>query len=692
MLAANTRSPQAKPATLAEKAKDKAPPLKDSAFNPTWAQLAFRIQPKLTVSAPDDPYEREADKVAEQVMRMAEPSVQRRCAVCGQEQDLQRKESSGTPDPTATLPPVVHQALSTPGQPLDPAAREFFEARLGHDFSSVRVHADRQASQAAQGVAAQAFTVGRDIVFGSGHYAPDTERGRHLLAHELTHVAQQGGALSTSDATTVEGLAHAIGALQRRPGNRVIARLLDTDEGSPALSGPDPVAAPALGAAPRGARSYTGAPVIGQPEGTPDEGPYLPPVAGQPVPGIGENPLPPTRPVIGRPVGTPDEYPPVAPQLPPTGRPYEWVPIDPVARNAAEWKTLAPIHSYFDTPTPEYYGTVRSALMAAFGADRDGTAVALQRILTYYRDQIVRATFQGFRIPVHRDLAAALSLAEKVMAQSYPLDSVGGLNIRFNTNNPSVLSDHSYGSAVDINGTTSPNVKDIGLGSRRAELIEAITGVDPSRDVEGRPMTTDPRTFDEMLEEADRLSVASEQLSAAFADEESLVATAYRIAGDRGDPTGGPEQLSPLMFAAAGEEGRWRWEPYPTPAPAKPRTDANRQALATFVFPTDTGESSRIWDESLVTSTVDLLALMARIFRETFTPTRKDPNRRVSPTARSPSDAQLALHGFLSVPPEMVAALSGSDAGNLRWLAMMGGRAGTKDYMHFELRQRPDLY
>jgi hypothetical protein len=350
---------------------------------------------------------------------------------------------------------------------------------------------------------------------------------------------------------------------------------------------------------------------------------------------------------------------------------------------------LAPIHRYFATASLEFYSQVRGALLAAFGGGRDGVAVALQRVLAYYGSQMVTVTFMGFQTPVHRDMAAALSLAEKALDASYPLQSFWGLNIRFNTNNPSVLSDHSYGSAIDVNGTTSPNVKDMGPGSRRAELIKAITGVDPSRDAEGKRISTDPQTFDEMLEEADRLSVASEQLKEAFADEESLVATAFRIATERGLPEGGPEALSPLIFAAAGERGKWRWEPYPEPS-AKPRRDANRQALAAFVFPTDTGESSRLWDESLVTSTVDLLALMARIFRATFDPTRKDPNRRVAPTARSPSDAQLALHGFLSVPPEVVAALSGSDAANLRWLGAMAG--GTKDYMHFELRKRPALY
>ena len=62
---------------------------------------------------------------------------------------------------------------------------------MGHDFGDVRVHTDATASDSARSVNAQAYTVGSDIVFQSGTYAPDTDGGRHVLAHELTHVVQQ---------------------------------------------------------------------------------------------------------------------------------------------------------------------------------------------------------------------------------------------------------------------------------------------------------------------------------------------------------------------------------------------------------------------------------------------------------------------------------------------------------------------
>lgn len=89
------------------------------------------------------------------------------------------------------IPPIVHGVLRSPGQPLDPAARALMEPRFGQDFSRVRVHTDDRAAQSAQAVGALAYTLGQEIVFGSGRYRPDTPAGRRLLAHELAHVTQQ---------------------------------------------------------------------------------------------------------------------------------------------------------------------------------------------------------------------------------------------------------------------------------------------------------------------------------------------------------------------------------------------------------------------------------------------------------------------------------------------------------------------
>jgi hypothetical protein len=90
-----------------------------------------------------------------------------------------------------TVPSSVRQTLDTPGQPLDAPTRAYMEPRFGQDFSGVRVHNSPEAARSARDVNALAYTAGRDIAFGAGQYAPNTGRGRQLLAHELAHVVQQ---------------------------------------------------------------------------------------------------------------------------------------------------------------------------------------------------------------------------------------------------------------------------------------------------------------------------------------------------------------------------------------------------------------------------------------------------------------------------------------------------------------------
>lgn len=156
------------------------------------------IQAKLKVGAVNDPLEHEADRVADQVMRMAvpgvaptsaPPQVSRKCAECEEEEKLQRQEAG--PQPAAgEAPGIVHEVLRSPGQPLDPATRTYFEPRFGHNFSGVRVHTGTLAEQSARAVNANAYTLGHNIVFSAGRFAPGTHEGRRLIAHELTHVAQ----------------------------------------------------------------------------------------------------------------------------------------------------------------------------------------------------------------------------------------------------------------------------------------------------------------------------------------------------------------------------------------------------------------------------------------------------------------------------------------------------------------------
>jgi hypothetical protein len=97
-----------------------------------------------------------------------------------------------TPDFKA--PELVEETVRRPGAGLDRASRAFMEARFGHDFSHVRVHADADAARSASAISARAYTIGDHVVFGPDAYAPDSDAGRRLLAHELTHVVQQGHA------------------------------------------------------------------------------------------------------------------------------------------------------------------------------------------------------------------------------------------------------------------------------------------------------------------------------------------------------------------------------------------------------------------------------------------------------------------------------------------------------------------
>jgi murein DD-endopeptidase MepM/ murein hydrolase activator NlpD len=204
------------------------------------------LQAKLKISPPNDIYEQEADRVAEQVMRMPEPKqslvnnhsslVQRESTFpeceekeaegiqakplveqitplvqrqMDEEEDLQAKpmiqrqeneeeeeqaQLKGAPGGTPEVSPGIESNINSMkggGQPLSESSRSFFESRFGANFSQVRVHTESKAAQTAQAINAKAFTTGKDIVFGSGQYSPGTSSGKRLLAHELTHTIQQ---------------------------------------------------------------------------------------------------------------------------------------------------------------------------------------------------------------------------------------------------------------------------------------------------------------------------------------------------------------------------------------------------------------------------------------------------------------------------------------------------------------------
>jgi hypothetical protein len=183
------------------------------------------IQAKLKIGQPGDKNEQEADRIAEQVMRMPEPQVQRQPEEPENQEDIliqtkligeqitplvqRRIEQEGREGliMTKSSSEKTHQITNDlsvrlnrsrdAGKALPEADKNFMGKRFGIDFSDVRVHTDSEAALLNKELNAQAFTCGRDIYFGAGNYCPTTMSGKILLAHELTHVVQQGGTVRT---------------------------------------------------------------------------------------------------------------------------------------------------------------------------------------------------------------------------------------------------------------------------------------------------------------------------------------------------------------------------------------------------------------------------------------------------------------------------------------------------------------
>ena len=191
-----TQSPHSVNSVRAEHAKSRHVSAWDSSRNQpqAWGNQALQrllrtraIQAKLKVNEPGDKYEQEADRVADEVMRMPQAPMQRDALPVALRVQRRFEDSSAARD----APSIVNDVLASPGQPLDPSTRSFFEARLGYDFGHARVHNGARAAESARAVGARTYTIGQNVVFATSEYAPQTFAGRRLLAHELSHVLQQ---------------------------------------------------------------------------------------------------------------------------------------------------------------------------------------------------------------------------------------------------------------------------------------------------------------------------------------------------------------------------------------------------------------------------------------------------------------------------------------------------------------------
>jgi outer membrane protein OmpA-like peptidoglycan-associated protein len=184
------------------------------------------LQTKLTIGKTNDPFEHEADRVANEVMRtpnktdsgslhpISDHVVQRQCACGGgcdkcKKKQLSLKRATASSREAREIPSSVHEVLRSPGRALDANTRAFMEPRFGYDFSQVRVHNDAAAARSTMDVNALAFTVGNHIAFAAGQYVGGSSTANRLLAHELAHVVQQAGAVrrKTDDAakTSLQG-------------------------------------------------------------------------------------------------------------------------------------------------------------------------------------------------------------------------------------------------------------------------------------------------------------------------------------------------------------------------------------------------------------------------------------------------------------------------------------------------------
>jgi hypothetical protein len=201
------------------------PPLPPTEPPPAEANGNSIIQTKLTIGQPNDRYEQEADRVAEQVMRMSEPTVQRQREYEEKATDSQQfiqpqpisEQITPLTQPQTSLKDTLQmkaektqisgkqadlssqiQSAKGRGSPLSKSTRQFFEPRFGTDLKNVKIHTDNESDQLNQALQARAFTVGQDIFFKQGEYAPHHQRGQRLLAHELTHVIQQANTIFSS--------------------------------------------------------------------------------------------------------------------------------------------------------------------------------------------------------------------------------------------------------------------------------------------------------------------------------------------------------------------------------------------------------------------------------------------------------------------------------------------------------------
>lgn len=640
------------------------------------------VFPQLELGRVDDPAERAADAMADRVMLMRDGATC--CPACaagsctrhadierGQAKHLRRAASEGGSGLSvpAELEPQVRRATSG-GEALPQTVRAFFEPRFGEDLSHVRIHRDADASESAQALGAKAYTLGSHIAFGAGKWVPGTGTGDRLIAHELAHVAQQGGQGAESLRRQAEE-------------KKADTPAADKDAESKALTELETMIVEVLQnlTAIEFKESWTS--IEGRIK-NPAEGKEKPGSLQKKFQGLFDKEL-----VKGLNALSAEQRRVIAQGV------YEKTVHKLTGSSAAdikaEFDVLAAVVKNNIEGGIYGYIAMRGAFIETFG-----TVVAANA----YYESLVPADFpsagskqvKGKRTLVHPNLKERLQraidlLKKKKAGEKAWLDivnegikTIGGLNIRENRNKPSALSDHSFGWAIDIDAALNPNVKP---GNFPRRLVEGLTGEDVYKGQAAGAFRTGG-TADELLPHAQTLRAASDKFKQGFADEASFKAAIGTYVGAQGlmldaaktdalfdklktNKRKGVEAWLSETKAAEAQPAATQ-APKPEPAAAKPTAGAKPAAKPSWA------------------KAKDVAAFLIEARRVSSRTTTKKGEKIAASTFGSPQT--IAAHGFVNLPAELIAALAGGDGAGLNWLGnVKEGR--TKDFMHFELK-KPD--
>ena len=595
-----------------------------------------------------------------------------------------RVSRAGTSTAPVVAPRIVQRVLGSPGRPLEPPIRRPLEARLGHDFSRVRIHDDQSAGASALAVAARAYTVGRHIAFAPGRYSPATVEGRQLLSHELAHVVQQ-----------LHG-----------PADPAVAEPL-------AVSGPADVAEREAARSADGGDSATAGLIFGPAIQRQDEAPTTPPAIPPPQPTTLDALVARIVTVAAALVGTDQGnrvWLVVQRQIlakAPKAKPPAHKPTDPLAPVYAEMFSEATradlaaldtdqkrslLNRLFDSlvPSPTASGglaapaapedneaeaaleeqqrfvsgriarnceagwaSVRRQVLTRFGAFRDGRWAALERANSFYRALQpsrllgVEGSLVHPAMQTHLDKASAhlARLPKRELEEvRKTMGKPSGFNIRPNRNSPLKLSDHSFGFAIDLDAPRNPNIGKSDTLKAPLDVLGGGTlfsgkgGTAVEAEASAFVIALISQSFVEIMSSPDLFTVATWMVTNRARDAEGLL-----------DMTAAEAAALSMHLRGKGS--------------------LDDSALLGLAFPKGKASPQR-------KALAGALRRLARAWRQANPAKGKAPKPSIQATLGS-----IARHGFLNLAPVLVGALAGRDAGGLTWL----GWADVHDFMHFQV-------